>query len=103
MLPGLTATARVDGFSADGEHTLGLFFRRLSDDGRGWEGERTWASIEGSIDLTATHDGLGHVALRVRLRSGLAVDDWAAAGVIWLDAGGLRHVARQAVAFDAHQ
>lgn len=75
-------------FLADGE-------RRLSDDWRGWE--------EGSFDLTASHDGLGHVALRVRMRSGLYDDDWTATAVIWLDAGELRQVARRVAAFDAHQ
>lgn len=101
-LPGLSATARVDGCSPDGEHTLGVFFRRLSDDWRGWDGERTWASIEGAFDLTATHDGLGHVALRVRIRSGQCDDDWTATGVVRLDAGNqLARVARRAAAFDA--
>jgi hypothetical protein len=99
-LPGLTATAKVDCFSYDGEHTLGVLFRRLSDDWRGWDGERTWASIEGGVDLAATHDGLGHVALRVRIRSRLYDDDWTANGVIWLDAGQLGRVAREVAAFE---
>jgi hypothetical protein len=88
-LPALIATARVDCFSPDGEQALGVFFRRLSDDWRGWKGERTWASIEGAFDLAATHDGLGHVALRVRIRSGLYDDDWTVTGFVWLDAGPL--------------
>ena len=100
-LPGLAATAKVDGFAYDGEHTLGVLFRRLSDDWRGWDGERTWASIEGRVDLAATHDGLGHVALRVRVRSGLYDDNWTAIGVIWIDAGQLGRVAREVAAFEA--
>ena len=100
-LPGLTAVARVDSSAYDGERTLGLLFRRMADDWRGWDGEREWASIEGLFDLTATHDGLGHVSLRVRLRSGLYDEDWNAGGVIWLDAGGLSKLAREAAAFEA--
>jgi hypothetical protein len=100
-LPGLTATAEVDSFSHNGEHTLGILFRRLSDDWRGWDGERTWTSIEGGLDLAASHDGLGHVALRVRVRSGLYGDAWTARGVIWLDAGQLGRVAREVAAFEA--
>jgi Family of unknown function (DUF6228) len=99
-LPGLMATARVDSFAFDGERMLGLFFRRIADDWRGWDGERDWASIEGLFDLTATHDGRGHIALRVRLRSGLYDEDWNVGGVIWLDAGGLSDLAREAAAFE---
>jgi hypothetical protein len=102
-LPGLSATARVDRFSPDGEHTPGVFFRRLADDWRGWDGERTWASIEGAVDLAATHDGLGHVALRVRICGGQFEHDWTVTGVVWLDAGQLAQTARRAAAFDADQ
>ena len=98
-LPGLSASAEVDAFAYDGEHTLDLLFRRLADDWRGWEGERTWSSLEGDFDLAATHDGLGHVALQVRLRSGPFPADWLATGTIWLDAGQLDAVAREASAF----
>ena len=98
-LPGLSASADVDAVAYDGEHTLGLLFRRLADDWRGWDGERTWSSLEGDFDLVATHDGLGHVAVQVRLRSGPYAEDWVATGTIWLDAGQLDGVARDAAAF----
>jgi Family of unknown function (DUF6228) len=100
-LPGLTAAARVDSSAYDGERTLGRLFRRMADDWRGWDGEREWASIEGLFELTATHDGLGHVSLRVRLRSGLYDEGWNVGGVIGLDAGGLSNLAREAAAFEA--
>jgi Family of unknown function (DUF6228) len=99
ILPGLSASAEVDAVAYDGEHTLGLLFRRLADDWRGWEGERTWRSLEGDFDLAATHDGLGHVALEVRLRSGPYAADWLATGTLSLDAGQLDAVARDAAAF----
>jgi Family of unknown function (DUF6228) len=98
-LAGLSASADVDACGHDGEHTLDLLFRRLADDWRGWEGERTWSSLEGDLDLAATHDGLGHVALRVRLRSGPYEEDWLATGTIWLEAGQLDATARDAAAF----
>ena len=98
-LPGLSARAEVDAFAYDAEHTLGVLFRRLADDWRGWAGERTWSSLEGDFDIAATHDGLGHVALRVGLRSGPYAEDWLATGTIWLDAGQLEAVARHAAAF----
>jgi Family of unknown function (DUF6228) len=102
-LPGLSASAEVDAFAYDGEHTFGLLFRRLADDWRGWEGERRWSSLEGDFELAATHDGLGHVALEVRLRSGPYEEDWLATGTIWLDAGQLNAVARDAAAFTSGQ
>ena len=102
-LPGLGASAEVDAFAYDGEHTLALLFRRLADDWRGWEGERTWSSLEGDFDLAATHDGLGHVALQVRLRSGPYAEDWLLTSTIWLDAGQLNALARDAAAFSSGQ
>lgn len=100
-LPHLSASAEVDAFAYDGEHGLGLLFRRLADDWRGWEGERTWSSLEGDLDLSATHDGLGHIALEVRLRSGPYAEDWLVRGTIWLDAGQLNAVARDAAALSS--
>jgi hypothetical protein len=100
-LPHLTASADVDAFAYDGEHTLERLFRRMADDWRGWEGERTWSSPEGDLDLSATHDGLGHVALEIRLRSGLHAEDWLVRGTIWLDAGQLNEVARKAAALSS--
>jgi hypothetical protein len=98
-LPGLSASTEADAIAYDGEHALGQLFRRLADDWRGWEGERTWSSLEGDFVLAATHDGLGHVALQVRLRSGPYAEDWLVTGTIWLDAGQLDGVARDAAAF----
>jgi hypothetical protein len=45
---------------------LALFFEALADSWRGWEGERTFSSLEGEFAITARHDG--HVRLAIRLR-----------------------------------
>jgi hypothetical protein len=42
---------------------LADFLSELAGSWRGWEGERKWTSLEGDIELTATHDGRGLVAL----------------------------------------
>ncbi len=102
-LPGLSATAKIDPFAADGDRTLALLFRRLADDWKGWDGVRDWSSIEGTLDLRATHDGLGHVPMRVRIRSSLYEDAWNVEGTVWLEAGGLSKLARDAAAFEAAQ
>ena len=98
-LPYLSASTEVDAFALDGENTLGILFRRIADDWRGWDGERGWASLEGDFRLAATHDGLGHIALVVRLRSGPEPDRWRVEGTIWLEPGQLDALAREAAAF----
>jgi hypothetical protein len=45
-----------------GDGGLPDFFASLYDDFRGWDGERTWASLEGDLTVTATHSR--NVALR---------------------------------------
>src|SRR5690348_15956115 len=47
---------------------VATLFDELARDWRGWDGERTWASLEGEATVTAVHDGLGTVELRVRLQ-----------------------------------
>ena len=97
-LPRLRATKQVDSAPYRRER-LAAFFRRLADDWRGWSDAREWGSIEGDLELEATHDGLGHVALRVRLRNWLD-PEWQCEGVIWLDAGQLESVVREAERID---
>lgn len=80
---------------------VSVFFAELATAWRGWEGERTWQSLEGDVALTATHDQLGTIALTVRLRSDTYASPgaylWTAAATLFLDAGGLDALARQAV------
>src|ERR1700691_5899488 len=48
---------------------LAQFFQDMAANWKGWEGEKTWSSIEGEFGLAATSDRLGHITLRIRLRS----------------------------------
>jgi Family of unknown function (DUF6228) len=100
-LPGLRAATDVDGSGYGFGEGLSTYFRRIADDWRGWDGPRGWSSLEGEFDFQATHDGLGHVELRVRMRGGLDADDWQAEGTIWIDAGQLETLARAARSFDS--
>ena len=85
-----------------GEITRGLasFIASLARDWRGWQGDRVWSSLEGEFKVTARHDGLGTVELIVRLgqldptREGV----WTAQASLFLDAGGLDVLARNAAA-----
>jgi hypothetical protein len=61
--PGLSASvAAYD----DRYGELAVFFEALADSWWGWEGERSFCSLEGEFEITARHDG--HVRLAIRLR-----------------------------------
>lgn len=112
----LDGTARPDYYRAELSHgtmqaavefyeinvrPVGDFFAELAATWRGWEGERTWRSLEGEVRFGATHDKLGTVTLTVGLRSDVYVSTgpghiWSASGLLILDAGGLDGLARQA-------
>src|SRR5262249_40761466 len=56
---------------------------------RGWDGVRTWESLERDLRIDATHDGQGHVNLRFVVRGprGYEPDAWEASVVVTVDAG----------------
>lgn len=64
-LEGPSLTASVVSYD-DHYGALADFFDGLAASWRGWDGERTFGSLEGDLDLVATHDG--HIRLAVRLR-----------------------------------
>lgn len=79
--------------------SLTTFFGELADQWRGWEGEQTWRCLEGEVALSATHNGLGTVALKAGLRSGTHTDAgpaWSASAFLYLDAGGLDRLTDEA-------
>ncbi|WP_436534368.1 DUF6228 family protein [Actinoplanes sp. HUAS TT8] len=89
---GLTAKtiANIDGVYAETSTTLSGFVGRLAADWQGWDGPRTWQSMERELTLDARHDGRGHVSLGVTLRApDRAWDDtaWSARVVFVLEAG----------------
>jgi hypothetical protein len=77
---------------------LGTFFESLARDWRGWKGEWFWSSLEGEFSLKALHDGLGTVELIVSVGHRDPTSDgvWDATATLFLDAGGLDALARQA-------
>jgi hypothetical protein len=80
---------------------LGEFFTDLAKHWRGWDGEKTWESLEGDLVLSASHDGLGHVKLTVELRDRFRDIEygWLARAALLLEAGSLDEVARSATRF----
>src|SRR5215208_2323956 len=77
---------------------LDQFWRELAENWRGWEGTRSWQSLEGDLELSATSDRVGHVTLEVRLDRG-APFQWRVYGIISLEAGLLDSFAAAARTF----
>ena len=84
-VPGLDASLRVSAHYATGFDELVAFVNGLASDWRGWQGKRTYESLEHDLRLTATHDG--HVRLVVQLRETSVPDGWSATGTVQLDPG----------------
>ncbi len=93
---GISAATQV--YLLGGCDGLDEFWHELADDWRGWEGTRSWRSLEGDLELSATSDRLGHVALEVRLDEG-APYQWRMHGTIALEAGQLDSIATAARTF----
>ena len=84
-VPGLEASSRVSAHYASEFDDLVTFFRQLAADWRGWDGERTYESLEYDLRLTATHDG--YVRLAVQLWQQAGRQGWSVAAVISLEPG----------------
>lgn len=89
-LGNLIAVKRIysAGYAADFQGLAG-FFANLAAGWRGWDGERSWESIEGDLRLDARHSH-GHVQLRVTLRAdgpGWGNGGWTATADLTLDPG----------------
>jgi hypothetical protein len=84
-VPGLDASHRVWTDYANSLDDLVAFFNGLAADWRGWQGERTYESLEHDLRLTAAHDGHFHLLVQLQETSGR--DEWSATGVVQLDPG----------------
>jgi len=79
---------------------LAELFQHFADNWRGWQGNKTWASLEGEISITATSDHLGHVFLAVRLREGTP-PRWTLDAHLVLEAGMFPKLAADAREFES--
>lgn len=96
-LASLTASAKVWGGYSFGHPTE--LFAAMAARWRGWTDELAWESVEGELELGGTHDGHGHVALRVELRPDAGSDYWRVHARIRLEPGKLDEIARAAAVF----
>jgi hypothetical protein len=93
-----SAATRVD---PNGGTPVDKFFADLAREWRGWSDAKSWEPFERRLRLSAQHDGLGHVALRVTLQQDAFPDGWCLEATLKLDAGALDAVARDAASFRA--
>ncbi|HSE22382.1 MAG TPA: DUF6228 family protein [Pyrinomonadaceae bacterium] len=80
-------------------YDLVAFFEELASAWKGWIGKKEWSSVQGDFSLSCTSDNLGHVAMRVNLKSGLYEDDWSVQAIIHIDSGQLAELAVKVRAF----
>jgi Family of unknown function (DUF6228) len=78
--------------------SLARYFASLAEDWRGWSDSRIWGGDP--LCIEATHDGLGHVTLKVALSKGYLRQIWRTEVTLQLDAGALDAIARASAAFE---
>ncbi|WP_367312980.1 DUF6228 family protein [Demequina zhanjiangensis] len=83
--PDLSASRQVYGGWSEGFAHLGRYFATLAEGWRGWDGERTFESVESDLRLAATHDGRVHLA--VMLWESTEPRGWQAQAQLRIDAG----------------
>lgn len=66
---GLHVERKVFMFEFDWEN-LAAYFLDLEESWKGWEGEKSWWSVEQDVAIVATSDGLGHCHLQITVRDG---------------------------------
>ncbi len=51
------------------DNGLSKFFAELAQEWKGWDGSKTWTSLEGEFELKCEHDRIGHVITTATLHS----------------------------------
>jgi hypothetical protein len=83
---GFSATRMVRTLGGD---SLPAWTAELAESYAGWDGVRSWTSLEHDLRIEATHERRGHVSLRFAVRGprGYEADAWEASACVQLDAG----------------
>jgi hypothetical protein len=55
---------------------LPKFFGALARDWKGWDGPRSWRSLEGEFELICEHDGIGHATMTATIHSNPYSHGW---------------------------
>jgi hypothetical protein len=97
----LNVSAACSVYAACGPSHPAILLAEMARQWSGWRGELIWQSLEGELVLRCAHDRLGHVSIRVELRSGFFAnpDDWQVSATVMTEAGQLEELARRAAIF----
>ena len=80
--------------------SIAKYFASLAEDWRGWSDTRVWGS--NPLCIEATHDGLGHVKLKIAVSNGYVPPvAWRTEVTLHVDAGALDAIARASASFDS--
>jgi hypothetical protein len=93
----LTATGQV--YVGYAGSTPVPLFADMARQWSGWSGELVWQSLEREFELRCSRDRVGHIFIRVELRSGQVSDDWRVVATVMVEAGQLEAIARRAALF----
>lgn len=76
-------------------------FRRMAESWMGWDGAKTYESLEGEFSLTCTHDGVGRVTIVVEIHTDHPAGAWCVRGQLVVEPGQLAELADAAGRFTA--
>ncbi|WP_392533075.1 DUF6228 family protein [Nostoc sp. C117] len=71
------------------------FFKEIARAWKGWEGKKTWSSIEGDFVLSCTSDKLGHITLQIELVQLDEIETWSANFNLKTEAGQLEKISKE--------
>lgn len=71
-------------------------FNEMARDWMGWEGTKTWGSLEDELRIEASTDLTGHISLIVTIRDYSDPANWRLKAKLELEAGQLTELARSA-------
>ena len=77
----------------------GPLFADMARQWSGWSGELVWESLEGELAIRCSRDRVGHIFIRVELRSGPYTEDWRVIVTVLAEAGQLESISRRAEMF----
>lgn len=95
-LPGIRGHRQVAAQNASGFHELVQFFEDLAEHWTGWPGTKTYRSLEGDLQFTASHTG-SHIELGFTLQDPESPETRSLRSRLTLDAGEELSLAAEAI------
>ena len=93
-------TGRVYAFDPY-DRGLVKFFADLAEKWKGWDGLKTWTSLEGEFELECSHDRVGHVTTKATIHSNPYGNGWTGEIRFDIEAGSLKDIATGVARFFA--